>query len=291
MEVLKTFHLRAWAGPFDPGTHTEALAALECGQVLFLPELAFNLLPAERALLSPALSNGRAKNISLDPSGKLENASLSREESAPLLAMMERFANSAREFLGALLPSYSARLERARTSFRPAEIAGRRCSRVNDDTLLHVDAFPARPLHGRRILRVFSNIHSGGVPRVWNVGEPFAAMAAKLLSRVREPVLLKPWLLAAMGATRGRRSAYDTLMLGLHDAAKFDPDYQSRTPKVELQFPPGSTWLCFTDQVMHAVLSGQFALEQTFHLDVDAMAEPARAPIRVLEEMSGRRLA
>jgi hypothetical protein len=42
---------------------------------------------------------------------------------------------------------------------------------------------------------------------------------------------------------------------------------------------------------MHAVLSGQFMLEQTFHLDVEAMAEPARSPLRVLETILGRRLA
>jgi hypothetical protein len=80
-------------------------------------------------------------------------------------------------------------------------------------------------------------------------------------------------------------------MLGLHDRAKLDLDYQHATPKIEIRFPPGATWLCFTDQVMHAALSGQFVLEQTFHLDVAAMAEPARAPIRVLESMTGRALA
>jgi hypothetical protein len=43
--------------------------------------------------------------------------------------------------------------------------------------------------------------------------------------------------------------------------------------------------------VLHAALGGEFALEQTFHLDVAQMAEPARAPIRVLERLSGRNLA
>jgi hypothetical protein len=42
---------------------------------------------------------------------------------------------------------------------------------------------------------------------------------------------------------------------------------------------------------MHAALSGQFVLEQTFHLDIEAMAEPSRAPIKVLEKMTGRVLA
>jgi hypothetical protein len=80
-------------------------------------------------------------------------------------------------------------------------------------------------------------------------------------------------------------------MLGLHDTAKLDTDYQRSTTKTEVRFPPGSTWLCYTDQVMHAALSGQFVLEQTFHLDIDAMAEPGRAPIKVLEKITGRVLA
>jgi hypothetical protein len=80
-------------------------------------------------------------------------------------------------------------------------------------------------------------------------------------------------------------------MLGLHDSAKLDMNYQNATTKTEVLFPPNTTWLCYTDQVMHAALSGQFVLEQTFHLDIDAMAEPARAPIKVLEKMTGRALA
>lgn len=290
MEILKSFPFNAWRGPFAHSDCREALAALESGHVLYFPRLAFSLLPAECRLLSPALSSGRAKNISLDPSGWLENAKVSREERTLLPAMMDRFAISAHAFVGTLFPRYAPKLERARTSFRPVEVAGRRASPINDDTRLHIDSFPARPMHGRRILRLFSNVHPGGVPRVWNVGEPFAEMAAKLLPRVKEPRALKPWFLAAIGATRGVRSAYDSLMLGLHDAAKLDTGYQVRVAKTEVQFPPGSSWLCFTDQVMHAVLSGQFLLEQTFHLDVDAMAEPVRAPIKVLEAMLGRRL-
>ena len=290
MEILKSFPFNAWSGPLAHSDCREALAALESGSVLNFPQLAFSLHPAERSLLSPALSSGRAKNISLDPSGRLENAKLSREERALLPAMMERFASGAHALVCELLPRYAPKLDRARTSFRPVAVAGRRSSPINDDTRLHIDSFPARPMHGRRILRLFSNVHPGGVPRVWQVGEPFAEMAAKLLPRVKEPMAFQPWFLAAIGATRGVRSAYDSLMLGLHDAAKLDTDYQDRVTKTEAQFPPGSSWLCFTDQVMHAVLSGQFLLEQTFHLDVDAMAEPARAPLKVLEAMLGRRL-
>ena len=101
----------------------------------------------------------------------------------------------------------------------------------------------------------------------------------------------KSRLLAALGVTRGKRSAYDEMMLSLHDAAKRDAHYQKTAPHTALEFPPGSCWLVYTDQVLHAALAGEFALEQTFHLDVAAMGEPERAPIRVLERLTGKSLA
>ncbi|HEY4124642.1 MAG TPA: Kdo hydroxylase family protein [Rhizomicrobium sp.] len=291
MDALFRADLADWtAAPSDALQH-EAIAALESGRVLLFPQLPFVLRENETALLSPSLSNGRAKNISLDPSGKLKHTDVSADQHETLRAMMERFAQSSVALVGNLFPGYAAKLERARTSYRPVEIAGRSYSPVKDDTRLHVDAFPTRPMRGRRILRLFTNINPNGAPRLWHTGEPFEDMAKKILPKVREPIALTPLLLAAVGATRGRRSAYDNLMLGLHDNAKLDESYQRATVHNEIAFPAGSTWLCFTDQVMHAALAGQYVLEQTFHLDIDAMAEPTRAPIKVLERMTGRTLA
>src|SRR5436190_1507923 len=99
MEILKTFSHKTWRGPLAEGERRAALAALESGCVLFFPQLAFCLYPSEQCLLSPAISSGRAKNISLDPSGRLENAKLSRDRHRTLAAMMERFANHAQTFV------------------------------------------------------------------------------------------------------------------------------------------------------------------------------------------------
>ena len=52
----------------------------------------------------------------------------------------------------------------------------------------------------------------------------------------------------------------------------------------------GSSWLCFTDQVLHAAMAGHHALEQTFYVPVEQMAMPALSPLRVLEAMRGRAL-
>ena len=39
--------------------------------------------------------------------------------------------------------------------------------------------------------------------------------------------------------------------------------------------------------VSHAVLSGQFALEQTFIISKSALVLPEKAPVRVLERIAG----
>src|SRR6185369_3831786 len=96
--------------------------------------------------------------------------------------------------------------------------------------------------------------------------------------------------LAALHVTKGRRSEYDHLMLGLHDRAKADLAYQRRCSQRVVRFAPGTTWLCFSDQVMHAAVSGQYMLEQTIHMPVSALYDPTRSPLAVLERLTSRSL-
>jgi hypothetical protein len=186
-----------------------------------------------------------------------------------------------------LLPYRTA--ERARTSYRPVQVTGRRYSKISDDRLLHVDAFPSRPMRGRRILRFFANV-APTAPRNWEIGAPFEQFALEFLPRVGPHVPGKSWLYDKLSVTRGRRSLYDEMMLSLHDTAKRDDYFQQNSPHQKIAFAPGSCWLVFTDQVLHAALGGEFALEQTFHLDIDQMAKPERAPLKILERLSGKTL-
>ena len=282
--------VRTWSGPFDPTLSYAAVVALEAGQVVVLPDLAFHPLAEEAVLLSTdAAAAGHRKNISFDPAtGRLGG---SVEHPALLTGMLRRFAGDADALLRALLTPYADRLCVARTSFRPAEIAGRAYSPRHDDRRLHVDAFPSRPLRGARILRLFTNLSPAGRPREWRVGEPFETVAARFIPRLPPASPTRARLYALLGLTKGVRSPYDEMMLALHDLMKLDSAYQSTAPFVGCAFPPGTTWLCFTDQVSHAALCGHLALEQTFHLPVQAMAEPHRSPLRVLERMMGRALA
>ena len=290
-EVIAELPIETWGGPFPPELQQCAVSALEAGRVLYLPHLPFQTEPAEQHFLRPDAAGGERKNISLDPGTReLSNTALDPADATALAAMIERFGRAAARLVSDLIPSYAGMLERARTSFRPVEISGRQYSIRHDDRLLHVDAFPSRPMRGRRILRLFSNIAPDGRERAWNLGEPFGDFARKFLPRTGSATPGSAWVMEQLGITKGRRSAYDRIMLRLHDTGKQDAAYQSSAPKVSVSFPSGSTWLCFTDQVLHAALSGHCALEQTFHLPVEAMTEPSQAPLKVLERLAGRAL-
>ena len=286
--MLEDLPLTTWAGPYDAAVKTRAVAALERGAVLFFPHLPFVMRDDEKPFLDARVADGKAKNISLDHNtGKLQATSLTGHDAERLKTMIERFGSGAAQLIHDLLPYRN--VERARTSYRPVQVKGRSYSKISDDRLLHIDAFPSRPMQGRRILRFFSNIAPIS-SRNWEVGQPFEDFVRTFLPRVKPHLPGKSWAFGKLGVTHGQRSRYDELMLSLHDAAKLDADFQATSPHHAISFPPGCSWLVFTDQVLHAALGGEFALEQTFHLDVEQMAEPERAPIRVLERLSGKSL-
>jgi hypothetical protein len=268
-----------------------AAPALERGDVIFLPELDFGVEPAETVLFTPSIL-GSSKNASYDPaSGRLGGTTAVGRDADALRGFIHRFSESAASLVGRLFPSYRARIARGRASFRPAEIAGRPTSWRKDDTRLHVDSFPATPSGGRRILRVFTNVNPDGKPRAWRVGGDFESVAQRFANTLSVPLPGSGHLLALLRVTKSPRSAYDALMLQLHDRMKGDEDFQRGAPQAAIDFPAGSTWLAFTDEVSHAALAGQYQLEQTFLLPVSAMLDDSRSPLRILERLKGRRLA
>ena len=279
-----------WHGASTPDATAHAHASLESGDVVVCPGLGFTVEPRERSLFTPAIL-GRSKNTSYDPaSDRLGGTSVAGADRETLRAFIQRFSDASAALVDRLLPSYRGAMTRGRASFRPAEIAGRATTWRKDDTRLHVDSFPATPSGGRRILRLFTNVNPEGKPRSWRIGDDFEAVARRYAARLRLPLPGAGFVLALVRATKTRRSAYDALMLQLHDLMKDDQDFQTRSPQTAVDFPAGSTWIAFTDQVSHAATAGQYQLEQTFLLPIAAMTDPDRSPLRVLERLKGRRL-
>src|SRR6185436_14453270 len=258
--------------------------SLEKGKVLCLPNMRFQLSEAEQRFLSPLWLSGKRKNISLE-GDSVKGANGSPEAMSALAAMIRRYSEQATDLVTRLFPKYREYLKQARTSFRPGVVNDTPSSWRKDDSRLHVDAFPSRPNHGERILRVFTNVNGQGVARIWRVGEPFENAARNFLPAIPRPIPGSAMLLRALTITKALRSEYDHIMLQLHDRMKADTHYQASAPQREVHFQPGTTWICFSDQVLHAAMSGQYMFEQTMHLPVAAQYHPELSPLKTLEKI------
>ena len=269
-------------------TSDAPITALEAGKVLYFPRLAFQSTPSEQHFFAPEIRDPKSRNISLDAQGKLKGAVGDSAAQAALASMIGRFRTQAQSLIDSLLPQYLGKLRLAPTSYRPSQVETRAQSWRADDRRLHVDAFPSRPNYGERILRVFTNVNPEGAPRVWRVGEPFEMVARRYLPHVKSYSAWQAKVLNAIHVTKSLRSEYDHLMLQLHDCMKADLDYQRDASQVTMPFPAGSVWVCFSDQASHAVMSGQYMMEQTFHLPAAQQHDPSASPLAILSRLTGR---
>lgn len=291
MNPLITLDITQWTERHLPSVTAAATDALEDGEVLFMPNLRFDLAPGEAALLDPKFLMSGAKNIGFDPrTGRLSHTCATGTDLSHLTWMLARYASCARQLVTHLCPDYVAALKDGMTSLRPAQVHGRESSVRKDDTRLHVDAFASRPTGGSRLLRVFHNINPRGEPRVWEIGAPMKSVAEIYLNRARAQVPGSAWLMQKLGIVKGRRTEYDHLMLQLHDLAKLDEKRQMSCERARVELPAHSTWMVYTDGVEHAVMAGQYLLEQTFYLPAAAMRNESKAPLHVLERMRHRAL-
>ena len=292
MHRIVELDIATWS-PFVDAAQSQWIAGeLELGKVIYLPHVGFHPEAGEMRFLDTRWLSGTHKNISYEPeraasTGGVRGATGPLQDLGSLGAMIRRFRAGALTLVCALFPAYAEAMRVEPSSFRPGNVEERKLSRRKDDTLLHVDAFPSRPNRGERILRVFSNIHPDGLPRLWKIGDLFHETAREFAPGIKPPLPGSAALLQALHVTKSRRSPYDHLMLGLHDRMKANAAYQRRASHLTFGFPAGSTWICYSDQTAHAALAGQFMLEQTLFLPVKAQYFPERAPLRVLERLRG----
>lgn len=267
---------------------------LEHGKVLSFSKAPFPF-PEEDALflLSQKQTGSRFhKNISYRPASDVLKGADPGADRERLHGILRNFSREMAQFISSFLAPYAGKLKLDFASFRPLEEQGRDLPLHKRNDLLHVDAFPTRPTRGGRILRVFVNINPEA-SRVWNVGEPFHEFLPKLREKQaiapprRNPVVAALRSIASkIGLPAPDRSPYDEYMLFLHDWLKENTEFQTNSPKWELQFAPGACWMVYTDGVPHAVMSGRYALEQTFIVPAQALVSPEVAPVNVLGEMA-----
>jgi hypothetical protein len=287
-------------GPAGAGSAERLARWLEEGRILLFRRPPFPIPDADREfLLSRRQRGGRLhKNIAYRPArDRVTGATGDRVERERLGRILRAYSRASLELLARLFPSYARSWHVDYASFRPIEEEGRSLPQTSRNDLMHVDAFPTRPTHGGRILRFFTNIHPSR-SREWVSGGTFDRLAPRyavgsgLLEEALRHGRPSPAarLLRAVGARRELTSPYDAFMLRFHDFLKNNAEFQAGE-RERLTFPPGSSWIVLTDMVSHAVLSGQFALEQTVILSRGSLVSPENAPIAILERLAGRPLA
>ena len=276
-------------------------ADLEAGNIVFLPSSPIAIAPEHRELLLGRKQSGSAyhKNIAYRPmEDRITGLDDSEVKQADVLrTIMRNFSKTAVEVLAKFLVPYAETWKLDYASFRPIEERGRPARLHARNDLLHFDSFPTRPTNGSRILRFFVNLNPAQ-NRVWLTSQTFEAFgprfaeAGNLLQSVSGNSFTRG--LRRMARTvhlpLASRPPYDEFMHRCHNAMKEDANFQDKTPKDTWEFPPNSAWMVFTDCVSHSVLSGQYALEQTFMIPQSALVEPQRSPLKILEKIAACQL-
>lgn len=271
---------------------------LEAGNILFFAHTPFAISKEDCDFLlgQTQTSSALHKNVAYRPAedritglAKSENL-----ESVRLRQILRDYSQHATQFLGELLPPYAGKWKLDFASFRPLEERGRPARLHARNDLPHFDSFPTRPTNGDRILRFFTNLNPRQ-NRVWVTSQTFEALGPHFAKSIGLPHARSSNSLArgvrglasALHLPGAHRSPYDNFMHRCHNVMKEDASFRENCPKQRWEFPPDSSWIVFTDCVSHAVLEGQYALEQTFLISREAMVEPERSPIAILERIAG----
>jgi hypothetical protein len=274
---------------------------LELGNIIFLPRSPI-LIPADNCELllgRKQSSSAYHKNIAYRPAeDRVTGLDASEQQEAEQLKRILRdYSRRSVEFLSQFLSPYAGKWKLDYASFRPIEEKGRPARMHARNDLLHFDSFPTRPTNGARILRFFTNINPTE-NRVWLTAQTFEAFgpgiakAAGVLKAFRNPLTRSLRSAArALHIPGATRPPYDEFMHRCHNAMKENESFQQNTPKHRWEFPPNSSWMVCTDCVSHAVLSGQYALEQTFLIPQSALLEPHRSPLAILQSLVGQPVA
>jgi len=293
--------------PASPEQAREWCSLLEAGGILYFPETPMPVPIEDLAFLLQGQQTGSSlhKNIAYKPDrdriSGVDTTTASADDLARLQDVMRRYSASVAGYLAGFLAPYGRRWQLDYASYRPIEEQGRDLSLRRRNDLLHTDAFPTRPTRGARILRFFHNIHPDRT-RDWMVTEPFAQLVgqftpAKIAVPRADGAMVQAGKRLAQAVGLGKlmpqvkRTPYDEFMMRLHNTMKEDVAFQDYCPKERFSFPAGSSWMVYTETVPHAVLAGQFALEQTFLVDPGAMVDPGSSPLAILEKLAGAKLA
>jgi hypothetical protein len=276
--------------------------ALERGAIVYFPVCPIELPPEDdlRFMRERMPLLLKRKNISYHPEADaIFGIEGSPEEVERARCILKAHTQRVQAFMARIAPGLAHNWLEGTSSFRPLQEQGRNLSAHASNELIHVDAGAYGATHGDRVFRFFVNVNDRGEDRVWaskgsfpELYRRYARAAGIERPRIRENLpdrlwtglvrLLARWLPAAKTALD--TSPYDRAMRRFHNFMKDTPSFQ-RDPEghQDFRFPPGSAWMCFTDMVSHACLSGQHCFVDTYIVPLANCELKELAPYYVLE--------
>lgn len=242
-----------------------------------------------------------AKNISFYPdTSRIDGHPATQpDEDTRLAGLLREFHQNATNWLARVLPRYHAAARIGPLRFRTEEEEDRPGVELRlSGSALHVDMSSDAPAHGESFLRIFTNINPVK-SREWITSDPLSVLLDRWDDQVRAPGEKRPKFTErfklrfgrALGLEPLKDSPYHQLMSRLHFFGKTDTYLQQQAPKQHWIFPPGSAWLVFSDLASHAVVRGQYAIDQTYLIPAHAFRNRARSTAAVIERFWQRRPA
>ncbi len=159
-------------------------SVLEHGNILYFPPApggaGFPIPPEVIAALTGTTQDARAihKNIAYKPNKDAVSGLVDKSQAGATRDAMREYSKRTLAFMAGILPEYAAKWKVDYASFRSIEERGRKLPLTKRNDLLHVDAFPTRPVFGDMILRCFTNV-SPSQQREWLTSDPFPVLAER----------------------------------------------------------------------------------------------------------------
>ena len=277
--------------------------SLEQGNIVYFPECPIPLASQDDLDFMrdrmPALL--KLKNISYHPeSDKVYGIEGERGEVERARLILSEHKKQVEAFLDKIAPHFTREWLVGTSTYRPLEEKGRNLSAHASNELVHVDAGAYGATHGDRVFRFFVNVNGDGKDRVWASKGPFheiyrrhGAAAGIAKPTIQESWLnrFRTWFVTQLGRlnpvlkTALDSSPYDRAMRKMHNYMKDTPEFQADMQgHEEFSFPAGSAWMCFTDGVSHACLSGQHSFIDTYVVRLRNCRVPDAAPYNILQK-------
>ena len=267
------------------GTITEPPSQLEGGQILSLEGNFRNVLEPVTSYLFE-IQDFTPTNGSTDLFFEFQQGTFVTKNKLPesfgsILNQAEQFV---REQFLTQAPHYEGALEPTELHLRLHEEANRSASPARED-LLHIDALPHRPTHGKRVLRLCVNLDPDH-ERVWATSEKFPELLQRYSMIHRLPMhsedawtaVSQGWFRSILGE-RTARTPYDGFMLRLRHFLQNHEPFQDQAIRKLWNFPSYSAWAIFGDSISFAQLRGRMSLEVSYLIPIHALESPDHSPL------------